>query len=258
MLRTDLPQIVAEIGKYHFPFVTTNGWFVTERSARELMRAGVWGVSVSIDYATPHRHDERRGMDGAWQQAWRAVELLAAARLHKFQRVNVIAVLMEDNIDELPELLSMAARRGAYFMVQPYGWLKTGSEAYAHNDGAVSPRLLKLRKQWKNFLSNPYYLSRFDQFLESGVPNCRAGRAFFNIDSTGDVAVCVERRHRPVANLFRHTASVIRARLRAASSANRCASCWYNCRGEIESLYRPRGLLQSLPILLLDRGEPKR
>jgi len=189
MLREDLPDIVRAIGRHHFPFVTTNGWFVTPDAARELMRAGAWGVSVSIDYADAARHDKRRGMPGAWQQAWRAVELLADARVHKWQRVNVIAVLMDDNIDDMEPLLAMAARRNAYFMVQPYGHRKINSRAYAHNDGAVSPRLLALHRRWPNFLSNPYYLSRFDAFLHGGVPGCRAGKAFFNIDSTGDITV---------------------------------------------------------------------
>ena len=258
MLRMDLPEIVAEVGRYHFPFVTTNGWFVTASTARELMRAGLWGVSVSIDYSSATRHDRRRGIDGAWEQAWRAVELLSAARIHKHQRVNVIAVLMDDNLDDLVPLAKMAAEREAYFMVQPYGVLKTGSKAYAHNNGPVSPRLLQLRSRRANFLSNPHYLAQFDEFLAEGVPGCRAGRAFFNIDSTGDVAICVERRNRPIANLLRDPGAVIHRRLRRASRNNDCKACWYNCRGEVESLYQGQGLVKSLPTLLLDRGAAAR
>ncbi len=254
LLRTDVPEIIEAVGRYHFPFLTTNGWLVTPSVARDLMRAGLWGASVSIDYASHDRHDERRGMVGSAEQAWRAVELLSAARVHPWQRVNVIAVLMDDNIDQIEPLLAMAAEREAYFMVQPYGRLKTGSAAYAHNGGPVAPRLLALRRRYRNFLSNPYYLGRFDAFYHGGVPDCRAGRAFFNIDETGDVAVCVERRGRPVANLFRDDMRVIRRRLRSAADPNSCRDCWYNCRGEVESLYNPVGLAMSLPTLLLDRG----
>jgi len=254
LLRTDLPQIVVAIGRFHFPFVTTNGWFVTPDVATDLMRAGVWGVSVSIDYARSDRHDARRGMQGAWEQAWRAVELLSAARVHRWQRVNVIAVLMDDNLQDMEELLAMSAARGAYFMVQPYGHLKIRSRAYQHNDGPVAPRLLELRNRWPNFLSNPHYLGRFDKFLSGGIDGCQAGRAFFNIDSTGDIAICVERRTSPVANLYRNSAQTILRRLRAGSAGNACKECWYNCRGEVESLYRPLSLMKSLPTLFFDRG----
>jgi len=256
LLRTDLADIVRAVGRYHFPFVTTNGWLVTPATAQELMRAGLWGVSVSIDYADPDRHDARRGMVGAWEQAWRAVEMFSAARVHPWQRVNVLAVLMEDNLADMERLLEMSRRRGAYFMVQPYGRAKTGSATFAHRDGPVSARLLDLRRRYANFLSNPNYLGRFDTFLRGGVPGCRAGRAFFNIDESGGVAICVERRHRPVGNLFRDDVSVLCRRLRRAARENRCRMCWYNCRGEIESLYHPLGLVRSLPTLLFDRGRP--
>jgi MoaA/NifB/PqqE/SkfB family radical SAM enzyme len=257
LLRTDLPEIVRAVGRHHFPFVTTNGWFVTPETARGLMEAGVWGVSVSIDYADAKKHDAKRGMDGAWENAFRAVELLDAARVHPWQRVNVMCVLLEDNLEEIPQLLELAAARNAYFMVQPYGLLKTGSRAYVHRDGPVGKRLLELRRAYPNFLSNPHYLARFDDFLAGGVPNCRAGKAFFNIDSTGDVAICVERKDRPVANLFRHSASSVHRRLRQAAAGNTCQSCWYNCRGEVEALYKPEGIYQALPTLLLDRGRAK-
>jgi MoaA/NifB/PqqE/SkfB family radical SAM enzyme len=255
LLREDLPDIVRAVGEFHFPFVTTNGWFVTPALAKELMRAGLWGVSVSIDYDDPQRHDRARGMDGAWEQAWRAVRLLSAARIHPWQRVNVIAVLMQDNLPDIERLIRRSAECGAYFMVQPYGYRKTGSRRHEHA-GGVSDALVSLRKQHANFLSNPAYLARFDEFLEGGIEGCRAGRAFFNIDSTGDIAICVEHKHQPVANLFRHSATTIRDRLRRASRGNRCRACWYNCRGEVESLYRPSSLVASLPTYLLDRGTP--
>ncbi len=257
LLRTDLPEVVRAVGRYHFPFLTTNGWFVTPVVARELMRSGLWGVSVSIDYTDPDRHDAARGIDGAWEQAWRAVESLSEARVHPWQRVNVMAVLLADNIDDMEPLARLAERRGAYFMIQPYGFQKTGSHAHDHDDGRVGPRLLALRRRQRNFLSNPWHVEQFDRFLDGGVPGCRAGRGFFNIDSTGDVAICVERRHRPVANLFRDSAARIRRRLRDGARGNTCRDCWYNCRGEVEALYHPRGILKSLPTLLLDRGRPE-
>lgn len=254
LLRTDLPDVAAAIAEYHLPFVTTNGFLATPEIARDLYEAGLWGVSVSIDYADPAKHDAARGMDGAWEQAWRAVEMFSNARKYDYQRINVMAVLLDDNIDQIEDLMQMAAKHDAYFMIQPYGFRKINSRKFEHNDGPVSPRLLEMWRRNGNFLSNPIYLSKFDEFLAGGIPNCRAGRAFFNIDSTGDIAICVENRHRPIANLLTDHPHTIRDALRAASKGNGCTSCWYNCRGEVESLYKPRSLLMSLPSFLWNRG----
>ena len=257
LLRPDTVDIVAAIAESHFPFITTNGWFSTPELAHDLFAAGLWGISVSIDYPAAEQHDRRRGVPGAFDRALACISHFAAARKFKWQRVNWMAVLMDDNLDDVEAMIRMAADHDAYFMIQPYGVRKTGATRFQHaNDGTVSRRLLDLRRKYPNFLSNPYFLSRFDAALNGGVPGCRAGRGFFSIDSTGDIAVCVEERARPVANLYRDAAEVIVQRLRQDHFPRTCQQCWYNCRGEIESLYDPWGVVQSLPTLLLDRGRP--
>lgn len=257
LLRPDIVDIVDAVGTWHFPFITTNGWFSTPELAEDLFSAGLWGVSISIDYADAEQHDRGRGMAGAFDRALAAIEHFSAARKHKWQRVNWMAVLLDDNLEQIEPMIRMAAERDAYFMIQPYGVRKTGATRFVCRDGgAVSAHLLSLRERYANFLSNPYFLSRFDAALNGGVSGCRAGRGFFSIDSTGDIAVCVEERARPVANLYTHSAREIVQRLRNDKIARTCTACWYNCRGEIESLYDPRGIAMSLPTLLFDRGRP--
>ena len=254
LMRPDIVDIVRAVGRYHIHFITTNGWFVTPELAEELFAAGLWGASISIDYADAEQHDRKRGRPGAFERALAALEHFDRARRHPWQRVNWMSVLLDDNLDQIEPMIEMAARRGAYFMLQPYCVRKTGSERFRYRGQTVSEYLLALRSRHANFLSNPYFLSRFDQALNGGVPGCRAGRRFFNIDSTGDIAVCVEERSRPVANLFEHSAREIVRRLRADDTPRHCQACWYNCRGEIESLGDPWGLLKSLPTYVFNRG----
>lgn len=256
MLRHDLPEIVRQVARWHIPFITTNGSNVTAKNACRLMQAGLWGASVSLDYADPAKHDRRRGQSGTFDQAVRALDHFSSARRHRWQRVNVMAVLLHDNLDEIEELLKLARARQAYFMIQPYGILKTGSPKFQHQAKGVSAHLLDLKKRYRNFLSNPVFLSRFDQALDSGVPDCRAGTAFFNIDSVGNISNCVELRNRPVGNLYRHRIQDIVRLLRSRARANTCRSCWYNCRGEVEMLYRPWSLIKSLPTLFFDTPQP--
>lgn len=254
LLRTDIVELVATLSRFHLPLLTTNGWLATPQLARELFAAGLWGVSVSVDYADPARHDRQRGMPGAFERAVAALDIFQKARTRPWQRVNLMAVLVHDNLDQLEPLARLAAEHHAYFMVQPYSQRKTGSTRFNNHDEKLSDRLLEMRERNPNMLSNPWFLARFDQAFNGGVPGCRAGWSFFNIDSTGDIAICVERRDRPVANIHRDDIHTIVHRLRDVARHNHCTDCWYNCRGEIESLYRPRGLVRSLPTLLFDRG----
>ncbi len=259
LLRDDIVEIVRVIGQWHFPFITTNGYLVDEKLARNLFSAGLWGVSVSIDYADAERHDRARGMKGAYEQAVQALKLFRRARQYDWQRVNLMCVLLDDNLEHVESLIQLAVQNDAYFMIQPYSSEKTGStKFYPNRKNGVSSHLLKLRRRYPNFLSNPLFLSKFDQYLNGGVPDCAAGRAFFNIDSTGDISICVEQRDWPVANLYTDNMSGIGRKLRDGGQNNKCRSCWYNCRGEVESLYHIKGLWQSLPTLFFDRGQPER
>lgn len=257
-LRQDIVDVVQAVAGYHVPFVTTNGSLATPELARDLFRAGLWGVSVSLDYADPARHDKNRGTPGAFNLAVAALDTFGKARRYPWQRVNLMCVLLHDNLDDVEPLLKLAAEHDAYFMIQLYGVRKTGSRHFIHQHESASRRLVELKRAYPNFLSNEHFLSRFDEALNGGVPGCRAGEAFFNIDSTGDIAICVEERKRPVANLYRHSARNIVEKLHAAARTNTCTDCWYNCRGEVEMLYNPLGLLKSLPTMLLDRGDPSR
>jgi MoaA/NifB/PqqE/SkfB family radical SAM enzyme len=251
LLRHDLPQVVAALARRHFPFLTTNGWQATPEVARQLWEAGLWGASVSIDYPDAARHDRQRGRPGAFDEAVRAVELFRESRTAPHQRVNVMAVLTADNQDCVEDLLELSERLGANFMIQPYGILKTG-EALHRPRPPVAERLLDLRRRHRGFLSNPYFLSRFDAALDGGVGGCRAGRATFNIDQCGHVAKCVEDRGHPVGSIVETPMPELVRNLRQAWRANQCRACWYNCRGEVEALYTPRGLLASLPMLLAE------
>jgi len=249
MLRRDILDIVAIVGSRHFTFLTTNGYDMTRETARELYRAGLWGASVSIDYASAEKHDRRRGIPGAFDRALAALEYLSQERTSPHQRVNLMVTLMHDNLDDVEPLLKLARERSANLMLQPYSVMKTGSRRFLPPRGA-GRKLAELHDRYDNFLSNRVFLENIDRFLNGGVPDCRAGRLFFNIDTYMKVAPCVESRSNPVADLRTDSAETIVRKLAQANRTIRCTRCWYNCRGEIEQLAAPRGLMHALPIYL--------
>jgi len=256
MLRPDLAAIVEVLARQHVPFLTTNGWRVKADRARELWAAGLWGVSVSIDYPDAARHDAQRGTEGAFEEAVRAIEIFRDTRTAPHQRVNLMAVLTAANQDVIGEVVALAARLGVNFMLQPYGILKTGDPSHRPK-APVARMLLGLRQKYGGFLSNPYFLSRFDAALDGGVAGCRAGQATFNIDQCGRVAKCVEDRQNPVGSVVDTPMPELVARLRERWRANTCRACWYNCRGEVEALYSARGLVASLPMLFAESSTRK-
>jgi MoaA/NifB/PqqE/SkfB family radical SAM enzyme len=249
LVRDDIVDVVAEVSRKHITFLTTNGWRMTPELARDLFAAGLWGVSVSLDYATPEQHDKARGVKGAWRRAVRAIEAVSEARTSPHQRINIMSVLMHDNLDHIEPLIELARERDANFMLQPYCAMKTGDRAYIPPTGSAK-HLVSLKRRHGNFLSNIEFLKKFDHAANGGVPGCLAGRAFFNIDHRGMVAPCVELRDRPVGDLRRDGIGTILKRLRRNADVQGCRACWYNCRGEIESIYTVRGALEAVRTLV--------
>ena len=250
LMRQDLEEVIHAIGRYHVPFMTTNGYGLTVERAQALWDAGLWGASVSIDYADPARHDAARGRPGAFEHAQRALEYLSATRTAWFQQVNLMAVLMHDNLDQLDDLAALAYRHRANLMVQPYSVAKTGHDEFLPQ-APVSARLQALKRRWPNFLSTNRFLSRFDQYLGGGIPGCGAGIHFINIDHRAQVSRCVEEMDQPVGSILDVPIEVLLRRLRLRHRMNgQCRACWYNCRGEVEGFFSIRGLLEWLPTYL--------
>lgn len=255
-LRRDLAQIVSAIGQQHIPLLTTNGSLVTEQRAKELWEAGLWGISVSLDFSDNRMHDEHRGKPGAAERGKRALQILSRTRTRSHQRVNVMCVLNGRNLGQLEDLIRFAAENDSHFMIQPYTSIKNGSRMLLPAYRAV-PQLLALKRRYRNFLSNPQYLENFDRFYsQGGIGGCKAGRAFFNVDNYLNVQKCVEFRSEPVGNLRELIPEEMIHRLKDESRRNHCKACWYNCRGELEVLYSFRGLLASLPTLLRNSQVP--
>lgn len=248
MLRRDLHQIVEILAQDHFPYLTTSGSGMTPRRARQLWEAGLWGVSVSIDYADPEKHSRHRGVKFAYERAIKAIEQLLAERTDtRYQRVQIISVLTDDNVDEMPKLCALARELGVYWQVQPYSVMKTGNERQRHLPGA-SRILLDLKERYPETMhANRVYLEQFEQAVNDGIDGCIAGKAMFNVDNRMTVSKCVEfNESEPCGNLRTDSMQQVLGRLREAHAKNTCTACWYSCRGEVEVLYTPRGFFHSM------------
>jgi MoaA/NifB/PqqE/SkfB family radical SAM enzyme len=242
LIRDDLLDAIAVLNEEgHFPILITNGWFVDENVARDILRAGLQEISVSVDYRDPARHDAQRGLPGSWERAVRALDLLNRARPDRRNRVHMITVLLDDNLDDIEPLIRLSRDLGVTYMVNLYSWNR-GTKAPRLPGESVTARLLELKARYPEFVTLTSYIDRLDRAIaEGGVGNCRTGRLLMNIDHRGNVARCTERLDEPVGNLLTEEMDAIRDRLWKVQASQECSACWTSCRGFAESMtMKPR------------------
>jgi len=240
LIREDLDEIIAVLNaENHFPILITNGWYVDESRARSILKAGLQEISVSVDYADPARHDAQRGRNGAWERAVRALDLLNRHRPDKRNRVHMITVLMDDNLEDIEPLIKLARELGVTYMVNLYSWNR-GTKTPRLPGRSVTQHLLELKRRYPEFISLTSYLEKMDQAIATGgIGDCQTGRLLLNIDHQGRVARCTETLDEPVGNILTDDVLAIRRRLTDVQRTRPCAQCWTSCRGFAESMQSP-------------------
>ncbi len=101
----------------------------------------------------------------------------------------------------------------------------------------VSKRLLALKRKYKEFVSLRGYVGKFSEAVEQGgVGPCFAGKNLCNIDSDGNVSLCIDLLDDPVGNIMTDDIFEIERKLNQKYEENKCTDCWTSCRGSIESI----------------------
>ncbi len=86
-------------------FIVTNGYLVDGTVARELVRSGVEGISISLDSLDPDTHDALRGKRDAFSHAMQAIDYLAADGA---KGIAILSVIMGANLDHIARLAQWA------------------------------------------------------------------------------------------------------------------------------------------------------
>lgn len=187
----------------------TTGSELTPELARDLRKAGLFSVSVSLDHWTEEVHDKNRGFQGAFATALRAIDIFRGVDgLH----VGVSAVLSRDMIrtGRTEEFLAFLETLGVH-----EAWLsevKPSVDAFWNDDVVIAEedrlRLVRLQDSYnrrKGLTLN--YLGHFEGREHFG---CNAGHKMIYVDAFGEVSPCVftpmtlgNVRERPLAEIVR-------------------------------------------------------
>jgi len=235
-LHRDLVRIVEILSGDHFPVMITNGWYMTPELARALFSAGIYEVSVSLDYADADKHDRQRGRPGAFDRAVSALRILQENRVNPYQRVHMISVVMGDNLNEIENLILLARDLGVTYLATLYS-SKRGDQSFGSANFDLSRHLLNLKEKYPEFVSLQGYLEKFTQVnAEGSIAPCYAGVNLMNIDCQGNVTTCIDHLENPAGNILIDNIDDIRQSLLARQRASTCARCWTSCRGSIETM----------------------
>jgi MoaA/NifB/PqqE/SkfB family radical SAM enzyme len=240
LVRPDIVDVVRAFAKKHLPVLFTNGWYVTPEIARDLWRAGLHQANVSIDYPDAERHDAKRGAQGTFARAWRALETFRDTAPHGGKQVNVMSVLIEDNHTTSSELFAQSRSAGVGHTVTllSVSGYRRGKGADRLPPPAAADSLARLFDEFRHVRFFESYFELMRRFLRGGeMPTCTAGAQSMNLDHVGNVATCIERIGQPVGNVRTSSLRELVARLRAQEAeVRRCQDCFTACRGFQQAL----------------------
>jgi len=210
-LNQDLIKIVKSANQLGFKVhLNTNGYLVTEKKAKAIIKAGIREINVSID-GIGRTHDKTRGKIGAFKEAERAIEWFKKYQglSKKGFELGTTTILMKTSFNQLTELVRWGEKielNKMYFQVlwENFGclkhdpfWFQKSSLWPEYKKAKSGIQLLKKMKKksdlicaYEEDLNN--YLEYFKrgpvEFGESR--QCYVGISNFNVFINGDVRLC--------------------------------------------------------------------
>lgn len=122
LVRKDLFHLISFARKQGLiPVLGTNGTLITEEVAKNLKKAGINGVGISIDSTQEDKHDEFRQTKGSFKNALKGI----ANCLKENIRVQINCTVTKDNKDEILDIIEFAKEKGATSM-HPFFLVEVG------------------------------------------------------------------------------------------------------------------------------------
>ena len=208
LLNSDIVRIIeAAAGDCAVKLFTT-GSTLTREKARELARAGLFSVSVSLDHWLPEIHDRNRGLAGAFATALQAIDIFKETG---GIQVGVSAVVSREMIQngQVEEFLEFLRGLGI-----DEAWLCEAKPSVA---GFWDPGLVISEAEQRQIYRiqdrdnrragmTVNYLGHFESRDHFG---CNAGHKMIFVDACGEVSPCVftpmtfgNVRQRPLKEIF--------------------------------------------------------
>ncbi|MDP1512303.1 radical SAM protein [Paenibacillus sp. CMAA1739] len=198
LIREDLCELIAYASSIGLrPALGSNGTLLTAAKAAELKKAGLGGIAISIDSATPEYHNRFRNAPEGWQQALEGIRYAQKAGL----RVQINMTLTEGNMDDFGQVAQLAEELHVSSL-HPFFLVPTGRAVHIEEDGLKRERYYSvlrsvLSKQKSTSLEiKPTCAPQFMPLAKSmGLEmrytrGCLAGISYCSVLPSGEVHIC--------------------------------------------------------------------
>jgi MoaA/NifB/PqqE/SkfB family radical SAM enzyme len=247
LLRPDIANIIRETKSSSTEFVSliTNGSLLTPEKAYEFYENGLDGISISLNYPNA-AHDEQRKIPGLYKHI---VDILPEIRKIGFKRLGINTVIMDTNLDQVIDLAKKSKEWGIGITFSCYSPEKNGNKRHIIEENhlmylkEIVDSILQMKQNGSHILNSTWYLKKIIDFNTNGfVPNCQAGKLTVHITPDGYVKPC------PDLPVVSHFSDYNGKHCKCVS----CETCWYACRGEVES---PMTLGRILELVRFQKGD---
>jgi MoaA/NifB/PqqE/SkfB family radical SAM enzyme len=229
-MRSDAIEIIQAVravpGWRHLSIIT-NGWFLTEARAQELIETGVDRINVSLNYPDD-RQDQDRQLPGLFKRISHIVPWMTG----KGAKVELNTILMNDNLDEAVPIARLAHSWGASVLYTLYSELPADNTAHIFPPDRqerlsdVLRELTALKRTLGNIANAQWYFDMIPTFVSgTQITGCTAGKKGLHISPGGMVRPCAELPMVSHWSEYDH---------RAVAPVT-CTRCFQACRGEVQA-----------------------
>ncbi len=246
LLRRDIAAVVRIFRSRGFMVrLLTNGILAREETVRELARAGLREVSVSLDTLDPDKQAYLCAAPEMTEHPTRSIELFSRYIPSGSGPLLINTVVSPFNLEELPALSRFAKGRGWYISFIPVE--AGGNPAFVFPEDSrkdidrVYDELIRVKRAGRSAIFNSSaFLERSRTYLKYGIRGweCDAGKLYLSVDPRGMVSMC---HHFEGAPLFGNgRVFSLSAEFRRISDSRRsgCPGCMRPCWAELSLFFK--------------------
>ncbi len=190
LLRDDIEDIIKEIGSKSTVLLFTNGTLLTPERAKELKKAGLFYISISLDHYKKEVFDKLRGYKGAFESALSALENAKNAGL--YTRVTATPPREIINLNEMMKFHEFVKNLNVheFCILNP---LPVGRLSGENKGWGKSVDEDKIREYNRKISVDKKYprICAWSYSTSGGVLGCTAGTYHIYIECSGAVIPCV-------------------------------------------------------------------